>query len=187
MTSLLWMCVLLGGGVVALQFGASLLGLDHDAPHGDLGHGPVSEGLQLFSLRALSAAVAFFGVGGLAALRLGLPALIAVPVGVVAGAAAAVGVAVVMRGMQRLEGDQTFRLSNTVGKSGDVYLSIPAARSGTGKIHITIQERLMELDAITPEGEIPTGARVLVIDSIAPATVIVVPQPRILEDGSSDA
>jgi hypothetical protein len=187
MTSLLWMCVLVGGGVVVLQFGASLLGLDHDAPHGEFGHGPISEGLQLFSVRALSAGVAFFGIGGLAALRLGLPAMVAIPVGAIAGVAAVVGVAAVMRGMQRLEGDQTFRLSNAVGKSGEVYLSIPAQRSGTGKIHIAIQERLMELDAITPEEEIPTGARVLVIDSIAPATVIVVLQPKILEDGTSDA
>ena len=187
MTSLLWMCVLLGGGVVVLQFGASLLGLDHDAPHGEFGHGPASEGLHLLSVRALAAGVAFFGVGGLAALRLGLPTVLAFPIGAVVGVAAAVGVAAVMRGMQRLEGDQTFRLSNAVGQSGDVYLSIPGQKSGTGKIHITIQERLMELDAITTEGEIPTGARVLVIDSIAPATVIVVPQPRILEDGSSDA
>ena len=100
---------------------------------------------------------------------------------------AAVGVAAVMRGMQRLEADQTFRLANAVGKTGDVYLSIPGERTGTGKVHITIHERLMELDAITPEGEIPTGARVLVIDSIAPATVIVVPQPRILDDGASNA
>ncbi len=182
MTSLFWMCLLLGGGVVVLQFGASLLGLDHDAPHGEFGHGPVSEGLQLFSLRAISAGVAFFGVGGLAGLRLGLPTMVAIPMGIAAGAAAALGVAAVMRGMQRLEGDQTFRLANTVGQSGQVYLGIPAQRTGTGKIHITIQERLMELDAVTPEGEIPTGARVLVIDSIAPATVIVVAQPTILEE-----
>ena len=64
MTTLYWICLLLGGGIVVLQFGASLLGLDHDAPHDGFGHGPASEGLQLFSLRALSAGVAFFGVGG---------------------------------------------------------------------------------------------------------------------------
>lgn len=187
MTSFLWGCLLLGGGIVVLQFGASLLGMDHDAPHGEFGHGAVSEGLQLFSLRALSAGVAFFGLGGLAALRLGLPSVLAVAIGAAAGAAAAVGVAAVMRGMQKLEGDQTFRLATAVGHVGEVYLGIPGARSGVGKIHITLQERLMELEAVTPEGEIPTGTRVLVIDTIAPATVIVVPQPRILEDGESDA
>ena len=188
MTSFFWICLLLGGGIVVLQFGASLFGFDHhDTPHGEFGHGPISEGLRLFSLRALSAGVAFFGLGGLAALRLGLPSLLAIPIGALAGVAAAIGVSAVFRGMKRLECDQTFRLSNAVGKSADVYLSIPAQRSGTGKIHVTIQERLLELDAITPEAEIPTGTRVLVIDSIAPATVIVVPQPRILEDGATDA
>lgn len=187
MTTLFWTCLLLGGGVVVLQLGASMLGLDHEAPDSEFGHGPVSEGLQLFSLRALSAGVAFFGVGGLAGLRLGWPGLVAIPLGLVTGAAAAIGVSTVLRGLRRLESDRTFRLASAVGQSGEVYLRIPGQRSGAGKIHIALQERLMELEAVTPDEELPTGARVLVIDTIAPATVIVVPQPRILEDGASDA
>ncbi len=192
MTTLFWMCILLGGGIVVLQLGASLVGLHHDAPHGTIGHGtnghgPVSEGLQLFSVRALSAGVAFFGVGGLAGLRLGVPVLAAVALAVVAAAISATGVAAVMRSMHRLEGDQSFRLANAVGLSGEVYLGIPARRSGTGKIHLTVQERLVELDAMTSEDGIATGTRVLVVDAIAPATVMVVLQPRILEDGDGDA
>ena len=187
MTSFFWICLLFGGGVVLLQLGASMLGLHHDAPHDTFGHGPASEGLQLLSVRSLSAAVAFFGVGGLAALRMGLPSAVALGAGLTAALVAAVGVASLMRGMARLEGDQTFQLKNTVGLSGDVYLSIPAQRGGTGKIHLTVQQRVMELDAITAEGDIATGTRVLVIDTIAPATVMVVPQPLILKEGDSDA
>lgn len=187
MTTLFWICILLGGGIVMLQLGASLVGLHHDAPHGTIGHGMVSEGLHLLSLRALSAGVAFFGVGGLAGLRLGVPVLVAVAIAVVAAAIATAGVAVVMRSMHRLEGDQSFRLVNAVGLSGDVYLGIPARRSGTGKIHLTVQERLVELDAMTSDDGIVTGTRVLVVDAIAPATVMVVLQPRILEDGDNDA
>ncbi len=187
MTSFFWICLLFGGGVVLLQLGASLLGLHHDAPHDTFGHGPTSEGLQLGSVRAISAGVAFFGVGGLATLRLGLPWVAALGAGLTAAVAAAVGVAFLMRGMARLEGDQTFVLKNTVGLSGDVYLSIPARRGGTGKIHITVQQRVMELDAMTTDGDIATGTRVLVIDAIAPATVIVVPQPLILKEGDGDA
>lgn len=183
MNSVFWTCLLLGGGIVVLQFAASLIGMGADVPDGDVPDTSLGEGMQLLSLRALSAAVAFFGLGGLAALRLGLPVLVAVPAGLVGGVVAAVSVAAVMRGMRRLEGDQTFRLGNAVGHSGEVYLGIPGRRSGSGKIHITIQERLMELDAITPEDDLPTGTRVLVIDTIAPATVIVVPQPRILDEG----
>lgn len=187
MTSLFWSCLLLGGGIVLLQFAASLIGMEADVPDGEVPDSSLGEGMQLLSVRAVAAAVAFFGLGGLGAQRLGLPLIAAVPVGLIAGVAAAVSVAAAMRGMRRLEGDQTFRLSNTVGHSGEVYLGIPGQRSGMGKIHITIQERLMELEAITPDDELPTGTRVLVIDTIAPATVIVVPQPRILDEGEGDA
>ena len=178
-----WLCLLLGGGIVVLQFGASLLGLDHDAPHDVPGHGALSEGLQLFSLRALSAGVAFFGVGGLAGQLAGLPTLLTVATGAGLGVLAAAGMATLLRGMHRLERDNTFRLSATVGHSGTVYLGVPGGRAGAGKIHIEVQGRLMELDAITPDDELPTGTRVLVTDTIAPTTVIVTRQPRILEDG----
>ena len=187
MTSLYWVCLLVGGGVVVLQFGASILGLHHDAPHHTFGHGELSEGLQLFSVRSLSAGVAFFGVGALAGRAFGLPSLVAPLVGLVVGAVAAVATAIAMRSMLRLESDRSFRIAETVGNSGEVYLGIPARREGTGKIHITLQGRLMELDAITPDDAIATGAQVLVIDTIAPSTVIVALQPRILEQGDGDA
>lgn len=187
MTSLYWVCLLVGGGVVVLQLAASIFGLHHDAPHHSFGHGDLSEGVQMWSVRTLSAGVAFFGVGSLAAHAFGLPSFVAPLVGLVTGAVATVGVAYAMRSMLQLESDRSFRLSETVGNSGEVYLSIPARREGTGKIHITLQGRLMELDAITPDDAIATGAEVLVIDTIAPSTVIVALQPRILEQGDGDA
>jgi hypothetical protein len=187
MTSLYWLCLLVGGGVVVLQFGASILGLHHDAPHHAFGHGELNEGLQLFSVRSVAAGIAFFGVGALALQAFGMPASVAAVGGVATGGVAAVGVALLMRSMLRLESDRSFRLAETVGNSGDVYLSIPARRQGTGKIHITLQGRLMELDAMTPDDAIATGAQVLVIDTIAPSTVIVALQPRILEQGDGDA
>ena len=187
MSSVYWICLLVGGGVVVLQFGASLLGLHHDAPHDLGGHGSLHEGLQLFSVRSMAAGMAFLGIGGLAGQSFGLPAAVTVLMGAASGAVAAVGVSVLMRGMLRLESDRTFQLAITVGHSGDVYLSIPARRTGTGKVHVTLQGRLMELDAVTPDEAIPTGARVLVIDTIAPSTVIVALQPRILDQGDGDA
>jgi hypothetical protein len=45
-----------------------------------------------------------------------------------------------------------------------VYLTIPAERSGIGKVHVTVQERLIECPAITTHAAIPTGTPVLVID-----------------------
>ena len=183
MTLLYWLCLLVGGGTVVLQFGASLLGLHHDAPHDMFGHGELSDGLQLLSVRSVSAAVAFFGVGGLTTQAFGIPGPIAFAGGIVAGTTAALAVAVLMRSMVRLESDRSFKIAKTVGHSAEVYLSIPARRSGTGKIHISVQGRLMELDAMTPDDAIATGAQVLVIDTVAQTTAIVALQPQILEQG----
>lgn len=185
MTSFYWICLLVGGGVVVLQLIAATIGLDHDAPHDLAGHGGASEGLHLFSVRSLSAGIAFFGLGGIAGMRLGLAGAFSVIPGALLGVVAAFVMALLLRGMRQFESDRSFQLSAAVGQSGDVYLGIPAQRQGVGKIHINVQERLMELDAMTPDGEIPTGSRVLVIDTVAPATVIVVTQPRILEEGNA--
>lgn len=187
MTTLYWVCLLLGGGVVVLQFAAAILGLHHHAPPDVSAHGAIGEGLRLFSLRSLSAGAAFLGAGGLAGMAFGFPPPLTALFAAAAGGGAAVCVAALMRGMTRLESDRSFILSAAVGHSGEVYLSVPARRTGTGKIHITLQGRLLELDAMTPDEAIPTGARVLVIDTIDPSTVIVAVQPRILDQGDGDA
>ncbi len=183
MMSLFWGSLLLGGAVTLLQFAATAIGLDHDL-HADA-HDTVSDGLNLFSVRAIAAGLAFFGLAGVAGARLGFGAPLSVIGALAAGGLAAIGVAVVMRAMLRLNTDRTFRLSGAVGTAGNVYLSIPAARSGTGKVHLSVQQRIMELDAVTPADAIETGTRVLVIDVIAPATVVVVPEPDFLNDGET--
>src|SRR5690349_14391510 len=79
----------LGATVLVVQIALSLFGLDYDLPD-DV---ELSAGLDLLSVRALSAAWAMFGVGGLAGLQLGLPGILAIIPGVVAGTVAAVGTA----------------------------------------------------------------------------------------------
>ena len=173
-------CAVLGGVLLLLQLVFSLFGADHAAHHGlgddhDTHHG---EGLNLFSVRALSAGLAFFGFGGLVGFRSLGSALIAWPLAVVLGALALVGVAWGTRAMLRLEDDGTLDIQNAVGISGDVYLSIPANRTGAGKVHLTVQNRLVELQAITSnQAAIPTGSRILIVDVVGPDTVDVVPDP----------
>ena len=181
-------CAVLGGGLLVLQLVLGALGIGdhelnaaHDGHDGHDGHGAPHEGLHLFSFRALTAGLAFFGVGGLAGMATPLGLLAAIPLALLFGAAATVAVAVTMRAMLRLEDDGTVRVEGAVGQSGDVYLTVPAARSGVGKVHLTLQNRLVELQAITTHTDaLPTGARVLVVDVVGPDTVDVVPDPAIL-------
>jgi len=181
MTTFFLACAALGGVMLLLQLVFSLAGADHGASHElhdghDTHHG---EGLHLFSVRALSAGLAFFGFGGLVGLRFGgVGALVAFPMAVVLGIAALVGVSWATRAMLRLEDDGTLDIQNAVGTSGDVYLSIPAHRAGAGKVHLTVQNRLVELQAVTSHhAAIPTGSRILIVDVVGPDTVDVVPDP----------
>jgi len=176
-------CAVLGGGILLLQLVASVIGLGHDAHHELHGVHLAEEGLNLFSVRALAAGVAFFGVGGLAGMSTPLRALVAIPAALVLGGAAMVGVAYATRAILRLEDDGSLRVENAIGTTGSVYLGIPASRSGLGKIHVQVQSRLVEYQAVTSHSEpLPTGARVLVVDVVDSDTVDVVPDPITLKN-----
>lgn len=185
MTTFFVTCAALGGAVLLLQLLLGLFGIggDHDTEHhdGHAGKEGMSAGLNLLSVRALSAGVAFFGVGGLAGLSTGFGLFAAVPLALIAGSVAAVAVAAVMRAMLRLEDDGTVLIHGAIGTSGTVYLTVPGERGGVGKVHVTLQNRLVELQAVTSQRALPTGSRVLVVDVVGPDTVDVVPDPIMLE------
>lgn len=62
------------------------------------------------------------------------------------------------------------------GCEGKVYLTVPAARSGSGKVQITIAGAVREYDAITEsESALPTGTSIRVVDAIDSNTVLVEP------------
>ena len=177
-------CALLGGAIVVLQLVFGMAGahdVPHETPH-DLSHAEhPTEGLHLFSVRAVTAGLALFGAAGMGAMAVGLPGLLALPIAAVIGVAGMVGVAYALRAMLRLESDGTVSIGRAVGSSGVVYLTIPAERSGSGKVHLTLQNRTVEVPAVTPAASLPTGSAVLVVDVVDPDTVVVVPSPSLLE------
>jgi hypothetical protein len=185
-------CAVFGGVILLAQIVLGLFGVnDHDTTAEtelDHDHGVHhAEGLNLFSVRALSSGVAFFGFGGLAGLSLGGGVLLAAPLAVALGSGALVGVAWVSRAMLRLDDDGTVRIESAIGVSGDVYLTIPASRGGVGKVQVPVQNRLMEFQAVTSHGAaLPTGMRVLVVDVAGPDTVDVVPDPIALPNEVSN-
>lgn len=63
---------------------------------------------------------------------------------------------------------------SAAGREGTVYLTIPAARSGKGKVQISINGSIREYDAVY-EGEsaLKTGASIRVVDVLDSNTVIV--------------
>ncbi len=72
----------------------------------------------------------------------------------------------VLRQVMKLATDKTFRLEEAVGQVADTYLRIPATKSGSGKILVSVRGSIHELEAMTEGDEIPTGAKVRVTKAI---------------------
>ncbi|MGM9767574.1 MAG: NfeD family protein [Candidatus Cryptobacteroides sp.] len=74
--------------------------------------------------------------------------------------------------MQQSGNIDVFKLA--VGCQGKVYLTIPANRSGSGKVQITINESVREYDAVTDsDTAIKTGTPVRVVEALDASTLLV--------------
>jgi len=59
----------------------------------------------------------------------------------------------IMRTLMKLAEDNSFKIEQTIDKTGDVYTTIPANRGGKGKVFVSIKGSTHELNAITDHNE----------------------------------
>lgn len=181
----------IGGTVFVLQFLLALVGMGgdeldliddipDDLPE-DVVDGPAVDhgSTSLFgviSFRTVVAAITFFGLAGMASLESGLPTALAWLIAIGGGFAAMYAVHWLMKQLYSLRQNGAVRIQRSIGRSGTVYIPIPPNRSGSGKIQIRMQGRIMEYAAVTAEPEkLPTGAKVVVVDVVTPTTLEVEP------------
>jgi hypothetical protein len=134
-------------------------------------HGAADWFVRVLSFRTVVAAIALFGVTGKAARAAGFDEVTTLAIAVGSGIAAMYAVHGLMRGLKSLDTDRTMRIERAIGQAGTVYLSIPAHRTGMGKIQLTLQNRLDELEAVTAGEGLPGGAKVKVVGIVGPSTV----------------
>jgi membrane protein implicated in regulation of membrane protease activity len=130
-------------------------------------------GLKVLTLRG---ALVFLAIGSWTAFLLigSLDIWLALVLGIVAGIIAAYVQALAFRATLKLESAGNMNYENAVGKTGTVYLRIPKNRSGKGKISLIIQDRLVEVDAVTEEAEdLMPKTTVEVVRLLDSATLIV--------------
>jgi hypothetical protein len=78
-----------------------------------------------------------------------------------------------MKQLSRLAEDNTFRIADTVGLTAQVYLTVPASKSGKGKIQISVRGSVHEIEAVTDGARLETG-RMVRVDSVADGNLVVV-------------
>lgn len=80
---------------------------------------------------------------------------------------------VVINQVQKLAEDNTFKIQNVVGKTAEVYLNIPAAKIGKGKVMVSVNGSYHELDAVT-EGEALKPNSLVKIKSLESGNILIV-------------
>ena len=181
-------CAVAGGTILLCQMALTLIGIGVDSVDGpeDLGgatdhpldgSGDVSEMspdghhaawfFSVLSFRSLVAATTFFGLGGLAADAAELRPAAQWILALAAGGGAMYGVAWLLQSMRRLASDGTVRIERAIGQQATVYVPIAPHQKRAGKVHLKLQDRLVEYEAVTSAEEaLPTGARVRVVGLI---------------------
>lgn len=146
---------------------------DHDINHDGAHH---ASGVRLISLRGF---VAFFAVGGwlgVALLESGVSAVLSVIIAFAGGSLALLFVGFVLKLLYDMQESGNIDPRNAVAKTGSVYIRIPANRTGTGKINITVQGAYKEMDAVTDcDEDIQSGKMVQVVSITADNTLVVRP------------
>jgi hypothetical protein len=176
MENLFLFCIVAGGGALLVQLALGLFGLEHG------GH-PPELGLELFSVRSCSTGLGMFGLAGLGALHAGGSWPLALSLGLVLGVLSMGAVAWLMRALLRLESDGTLRLGEALGRAAKVYIPIPGGEAGQGRITFALQERTVELPAVTGGPPLPTGAEVTIVDVREGHVLEVVLTPHSPEEG----
>lgn len=124
-------------------------------------------GFQFFTFKNLVGFFTIFGWVGVGCVGSGISEMVTLVVAFLSGILMMVAMAATFYFISRLVEDGTFKMTNALGRLGEIYIPIPAAGEGMGKVQINVQGSVREMDAMTNDAvALPTGAVVKVVDII---------------------
>ena len=165
-----WVIALCASLVFLIQTIMTFVGLGTDA---DVDAGPMDSSIDSMEDGSLSGVFSFrnlinflLGYGWAGALLFSsiekgwLLQVVAIAVGLVF----VLAFVFMFRQVMKLSHDGSFKMSEAVGLKADVYLRIPASRSGRGKVQVSVKGSVHEVDAMTDRNdEVATGAQVKIV------------------------
>lgn len=171
-----WGCAIIGTAIFVVQMVLTLIGMDSTDMDVDF-DGPdtmdLGGGISLFSIKNFVNFIVGFGWAGVCLSSVitakWLLAIIAIAVGV----GFVLMFFYIKKQTKKLEHNGAFRIEDCKGKTVDVYLRIPANRSGKGKVQVSLNGSIQEIEAMTDGEEIKSGKKAQVLEIIEYNTVLV--------------
>ncbi len=130
---------------------------------------------QFFTVRNFVAFFTMFGWAGIAAWNEGLSKTWTVAIALLAGVFTMGVVAAIFYYFSKLQdAGGSIKIQNAINQIGNVYLPVNAKGGNVGKVHVTIQNSLREMPAITRGDEdLPTGTVIKIIGTVSNSILVV--------------
>lgn len=118
---------------------------------------------QLFSLRNLINFLLGFSWTGISFYSIIPNQILLITISVLVGVLFVYIFYLIIKQVQKLAEDNSFKITNTLNKTAEVYLPIPERKSGRGKVMISVNGAFHELQAMTEKDRIPSSTLVKVV------------------------
>lgn len=162
-----WGCAIVSSAIFAVQAILTMIGMDHDmdfdSPDFDGDTMDTGGAVSLFSIRSLVNFFVGFGWMGVSFYNAIPNKAVLYVLSVIVGLSFSYIFIFMKRKMKKLEHNGAYKIEDCVGKTCDVYLRIPAAGEGRGKVQVSLNGSIHEFDAETTGDAIPTGKKVKVV------------------------
>lgn len=176
-----WVTAIISSVLFLLVFVVALLGFDTDSEmelDGSVDADPGTEmgghDFPVFSLKSITAFTTFFSWTGVLLTGEGRSVWEIIPYSILSGLVAMALVVFLLKKFSDLTESGTADPLDLIFEKGDVYLPIPPKQLGSGKVHVTLNKSLREMNAVTMDSEIiGTGEKIRVLE-ILPENVLLV-------------
>ncbi len=133
-------------------------------------------GMDIFSVRGITAFFTGFGWTGVICTKRGLDLIPTVAIAFVVGFSLMMIIYLMMRSLMRLQSNGTLDYANAVGQIATVYVTVSPVQRAGGQVEVMIQGRLTTAEALQKGSQpLHPGTKVKVVDKIGATTLIVEP------------
>lgn len=172
-----WVTALVSSVIFLVLIVMTLIGGDADDMGGDVDaevEGDGGIGFQFLSFKNLMGFFTIFGWSGISCLDNGLSTVLTVFISVICGLIMMTAMAALFYYLAKLQSSGTLKLKNALHQIGEVYLTIGANRSSIGKVSISVQGTLRELEALTDEKDDLTQGNVVKVKEVTDNGILIV-------------
>ncbi|EPR71297.1 hypothetical protein ADIWIN_3207 [Winogradskyella psychrotolerans RS-3] len=173
LSQLYWLVAIIGSIIFSVVMVMAFAGGEADDIDGD-----IEAGFQFISFKNLVGFFTIFGWSGIACIDAGLSTALTIFISVICGLLMMVIMAALYFFISKLSDSGTLNYKNALDAIGEVYLPIGSDRSKMGKVNVSVQGTMRELDALTDSlTPLKTGTIIKVVD-VTSNGILIVDQTR---------